>query len=125
MKKLFLILLSSFFVLACSNDNREEGLIIKTVENYYECLNKRDFKNLETIVSARMNKKIPYFKELGKNLVIYEKVKVENIELNGNTAFVEVECVDEFGNKIVCNWNLSKINEEWKMDIIDVSASEF
>ena len=32
---------------------------------------------------------------------------------------------DEFGNKIVCNWNLSKINEEWKMDIIDVSASEF
>ncbi len=124
MKKLLLILFVCVFVSACSSDNRDEELIEKTIENYYESLNKRDFKNLETIVSKRMSKKISYFKDLVKDLVVYKSVKVGNIVVEGNLALVEVEVVDEFGNKIESNWNLLKVNEEWKVDMIDVSASE-
>lgn len=125
MKKLLLILLACVFVSACSSGDRDEEMIEKTIENYYKSLNNRDFKTLETLVSKRMSKKISYFKDLANEVVVYKSVKVENVVLNGNLAIVEVECVDEFGNKIECNWNLLKINEEWKIDMIDVSASEF
>lgn len=124
MKKLLLILLVCVFVSACSKEDRDEELIEKTIENYYESLNKRDFKTLETLLSTRMNKKIAYSKDLLEELVVYKNVKVDNVVINGNLAFVEVECIDEFGNKIKCNWNLLKVNEEWKIDMIDVSASE-
>lgn len=124
MKKLLLILLVCVFVSACSKEDRDEELIEKTIENYYESLNKRDFKTLETLLSTRMNKKIAYSKDLLEELVVYKNVKVNNVVINGNLAFVEVECIDEFGNKIECNWNLLKVNEEWKIDMIDVSASE-
>ena len=56
MKKLLLILLICVFVSACSKEDRDEELIEKTIENYYESLNKRDFKTLETLLSTRMNK---------------------------------------------------------------------
>ncbi len=125
MKKLLLILLACVFVSACSSGDRDEEMIEKTIENYYKSLNNRDFKTLETLVSKRMSKKISYFKDLANEVVVYKSVKVENVVLNGNLAIVEVEVVDEFGNKIECNWNLLKINEEWKIDMIDVSASEF
>ena len=39
---------------------------------------------------------------------------VDRIE--GNIAVVEIECVDMFDNKIICNWNLIKIKDKWKLD---------
>ena len=91
MKKLLLILLVCVFVSACSKEDRDEELIEKTIENYYESLNKRDFKTLETLLSTRMNKKIAYSKDLLEELVVYKNVKVDNVVINGNLAFVEVE----------------------------------
>ena len=124
MKKLLLILLACIFVSACSGGDKDEVLIEKTIENYYESLNKRDFKTLETLVSERMNKKISYFKDLANELVVYKSVKVNNVIINGNLALVEVEVVDQFDNKIECNWSLFKVNQQWKIDMPHISASE-
>lgn len=124
MKKYLLILVFSVFVFSCSNVDREEENVRKTVKEFYNCLNNRDFVGLKACVSGRMNEGLVFLKGRRNDLVRYESCNVRNIVVNGNMAVVEVDCVDEFGNNIVCNWNLVKIDDVWRMDMFDVSNSE-
>ncbi len=114
MKRILVFLLFCFVLASCSTE-REQDVIQRNVQGFYKCLNNRDFESLKGYMSPRMQQKIVYFKTLNNDLVIYKSYKVKNVVVNGNTAVVDVECVDEFGNKFVCNWTLVKINDEWKI----------
>ena len=58
------------------------------------------------------------------NVLTVTALVEDDMELRRGIVDKALECIDEFGNKIECNWNLLKVNEEWKIDMIDVSASE-
>ncbi len=117
MKKILLIpLLLSMFIFSCSKNDREQEMIQETITGFYKSLNKRDFEKMTLFVSPRMEQKMSYFKNISEDMVVYKHYKVKNIVVNGNIAVVELECVDMFDNKIICNWNLIKIKDEWKLD---------
>lgn len=114
MKRVLVFLLFCIVLASCSNE-REQEVIQKNIHGFYKSLNNRDFESLKGYMSPQIQQKIAYFKSLNNDLVIYKSYKVKNVVVNGNTAVVDVECVDEFGNKFVCNWTLVKINGEWKI----------
>lgn len=124
MRNFFLISLIFILISSCSNYDNPQEMIEKTMNSFYKSLNKRDFETMKLYVSPIMQQKVSYFKNIGDELVVYKSFKVRNIELNGNLAVVELECVDEFDNKIICNWNLVKVDDEWKIDVFDFSSTE-
>lgn len=117
MKRFLILLFVSFFAFSCSQNEREQDKIQETINGFYKSLNKRDFEKMETFLSVRMKQKMAYFRNVAEEMVVYESYKVKNVVVNGNVAMVEVECVDMFDNKIFCEWNLVKINDDWKLDV--------
>lgn len=95
----------------------EQDLIQETINGFYRSLNKRDFEKMEFYLSPRMKQNMTYFKNMAEDMVEYKSYKIKNIVINTNVALAEVECVDMFDNKIVCNWNLIKIKNDWKLDV--------
>jgi hypothetical protein len=124
MKRVLILLFFSFLVSACSQKDKESVLVEKTMESFYKSMNKRDFETMKLYLSPRIKQKVAYFIKVGNELVVYKSFKTRHIEINGSLAEVEVECVDEFDNKIFCSWNLVKLEEEWKIDFFDFSSTE-
>lgn len=123
MKK-YLFVLLCFLCFACSEDRKEEKEVKATVENFYKCINNRDFKTMETIISPNMNGTLMIIKTLSSDLVSYKKYTIKDVVISGEKAKVNVECVDNFDNKINCLWDLVKINNLWKMNNFNFSYAE-
>ena len=99
MKRALILITFSMILFSCTKVNREEDIVKGIVSEFYQKWNKKEIDG-----------------KLRKDLVAYKSFDVKSVDINGNLAVVEVECVDEFGNKIVCNWNLLKIDREWRLD---------
>lgn len=99
MKRTLLLLFLSMVLFSCSNESRDEDVVKAIVSDFYQKWNEKEINE-----------------KLGGDLVVYESFNVREVDINGNFAVVEVECIDEFGNKVVCNWNLLKIDREWRLD---------
>lgn len=106
MKRLFVLMFLPLFVVACTQVDKEDDLVVEAIECFYDSLNKGEIKGFSNA------------------LLRYDVVEVSSVEVNGNVAMAEVVCDDEFGNRIVCNWNCLKTDGVWGVNVFDESFSD-
>lgn len=115
MKKLCLILLLIAFC-ACSSNREDEQLIEQVVLSFYKSIDKKDYKNLEELLSPNMRYELSELKNYSNEMTSYTSVNVSSINIVGEKAVVSVTATDEFGNTVMYSRNLIKINGKWFMN---------
>lgn len=122
MKKAISLLLISIFpflFLCCVKSEKEtdELQIKKTVDEFYQNLNSRDFTAIKTISTPRMEKFIDFIAAIGEDLVVYNKHEIVLIDIKANNAEVILRAEDSFGNIMDFKWDLIKVEQRWLLDM--------
>ena len=122
MKKAISLLLISmlpFLFLCCVKSEKEtdELQIKKTVDEFYQNLNSRDFTAIKTISTPRMEKFIDFIAAIGKDLVVYNNHEILSVEIKANNAEVILRAEDSFGNIMDFKWDLIKVEQRWLLDM--------
>lgn len=122
MKKTISLLLISllpllFFCCVKSEKETDELQIRKTVDEFYQNLNSRDFTAIKTISTPRMEKFIDFISAIGEDLVVYNNHEIVSIEIKANNAEVLLRAEDSFGNIMDFQWDLIKVEQRWLLDM--------
>ena len=124
MRKAIIMLVFIFVTVSCTKTDSDRKAIDTTLDSFYENINKRDFKSLNSICSPQMTKWLDFVKTFGDDIVIYKEWESKSVEIKGTKAIVTVVATDQFGNKTECVWKLSKSNEKWLIDVFDNSSAD-
>ncbi len=124
MKKILLLLFAVLILPNCSGVRQDEEAIKEVLELFYEGINERDFKTLTSITSPQMHKTLSIMEGLSDDLVIYGSYHVQSVNISGKRAFASVLSTDKFGNRTECVWNLTKSNDEWLIDVFNLSSAD-
>lgn len=122
MKKAISLLLISmlpllFFCCVKTEKETDELQIKKTVDEFYQNLNSRDFTAIKTISTPRMEKFIDFIAAIGKDLVVYNNHEILSVEIKANNAEVILRAEDSFGNIMDFKWDLIKVEQRWLLDM--------
>ncbi|MGP1515046.1 MAG: hypothetical protein ACTTJH_03710 [Bacteroidales bacterium] len=96
----------------------------KVIASFYNGLNDRDYKQLESLMTANMRVETQLIRDNINDFVLYEKINVKEISINTLTARVTVECTDEFANVVEQSWDLIKENNNWKINNFNSSKAQ-
>jgi hypothetical protein len=124
MRKAIIMLVFIFVTVSCTKTDSDRKAIDTTLDSFYENINKRDFKSLNSICSPQMTKWLDFVKTFGDDIVIYKEWESKSVEIKGTKAIVTVVATDQFGNKTECVWKLSKSNDKWLIDVFDNSSAD-
>ncbi len=113
-----------FATVSCTKTDSDREAIDTTLDSFYENINKRDFKSLNSICSPQMTKWLDFVKTFGDDIVIYKEWESKSVEIKGAKAIVTIVATDQFGNKTECVWKLIKTNEKWLIDVFDNSSAD-
>ncbi len=119
-KSMFIVLL----FLSCKSESNDEKAVRQVVNSFFQYVNQRDFKMLETICTNKMKKNVEQFKSFGDDLVQYRKFEIKSMNVTGNTASVNVKSTDQFDNEIESTWKLVKTKGSWKMDLFKTFVTD-
>lgn len=117
MKYFFKLTFIILLFLSCKSESNDEKAVKEVVNSFFQYVNQRDFKMLETICTVKMKKHVEQFKSFGDDLVKYKKFEIKSMNIVGNTASVNMINTDQFDNEIESTWKLVKTKGSWKMDL--------
>ena len=124
MRKYIYCLFCVLLLLSCSEKRVDEDAVAQTVESFYKFLNKRNFREVESLCSDNMSNTLKVLKDSREDIILYRKYTVKSVDISAETALVEVETVEEFGNDVDFEWELVKINDTWKINGYNFSHAE-
>lgn len=113
-----------FATVSCTKTDSDRKAIDTTLDSFYENINKRDFKSLNSICSPQMTKWLDFVKTFGDDIVIYKEWEIKSVEIKGTKAVAKVVAIDQFDNETECVWKLIKAKEDWLMDVFDNSTAD-
>ncbi len=122
-KTIILLLITTLFTFCTSSDD-DQAKIENVVTSFYKALNNGDYKEIGTLFSGDMKQDMRKIKDDIKNFVVFKKVDLKDVEINGLTAVATVECVDEFGNATEMTWDLIKQNNNWRLNNFNTSKAQ-
>lgn len=108
---------------SCSKDKADEDLIKVVLNDYYHCINNKDFKKIYSLVSPNMKTEIDNMKNISAEMVVFPSFNITDIDVNGERAKAIVSSTDEFGNTVSLVWNMIKVKGEWKVNNYNTSKA--
>lgn len=115
-----LVLAISISIFGCKSQKVEDENEIKTViTEFYTNLNDKNFTNINTISTKKMQRYVKHISSIGDDLVTYKTYEVKDIKIIGKNAEVQVDTEDIYGNKLAFIWTLTKDEESWKLDMFE------
>lgn len=124
MKYFFKLTFIILLFLSCKSESNDEKAVKEVVNSFFQYVNQRDFKMLETICTVKMKKHVEQFKSFGDDLVKYKKFEIRSMNIVGNTASVNMINTDQFDNEIESTWKLVKTKGSWKMDLFKTFVTD-
>lgn len=124
MKYFFKLTFIILLFLSCKSESNDEKAVKEVVNSFFQYVNQRDFKMLETICTVKMKKHVEQFKSFGDDLVKYKKFEIRSMNIMGNTASVNMINTDQFDNEIESTWKLVKTKGSWKMDLFKTFVTD-
>ena len=124
MKYFFKLTFIILLFLSCKSESNDEKAVKEVVNSFFQYVNQRDFKMLETICTVKMKKHVEQFKSFGDDLVKYKKFEIKSMNIVGNTASVNMINTDQFDNEIESTWKLVKTKGSWKMDLFKTFVTD-
>ncbi|HIW88230.1 MAG TPA: hypothetical protein IAC47_08200, partial [Candidatus Onthomorpha intestinigallinarum] len=95
MKYFFKLTFIILLFLSCKSESNDEKAVKEVVNSFFQYVNQRDFKMLETICTVKMKKHVEQFKSFGDDLVKYKKFEIKSMNIVGNTASVNMINTDQ------------------------------
>lgn len=124
MKYFFKLTFIILLFLSCKSESNDEKAVKEVINSFFQYVNQRDFKMLETICTVKMKKHVEQFKSFGDDLVKYKKFEIKSMNIVGNTASVNMINTDQFDNEIESTWKLVKTKGIWKMDLFKAFVTD-
>lgn len=124
MKYFFKLTFIILLFMSCKSESNDEKAVKEVVNSFFQYVNQRDFKMLETICTVKMKKHVEQFKSFGDDLVKYKKFEIKSMNIVGNTASVNMINTDQFDNEIESTWKLVKTKGSWKMDLFKTFVTD-
>ncbi len=122
-KTIIVLLITTLFI-SCASSDDDQAKIENVVTSFYKALNNGDYKEIGTLFSGDMKQDMRKIKDDIKNFVVFKKIDLKDVEINGLTAVATVECVDEFGNATEMTWDLIKQNNNWRLNNFNTSKAQ-
>lgn len=113
-----------FIFCSCSSVENDETEIETVLIKFYKSLNKKDFKQAESLCSKNMQEYMTVLKKNMKDIVEYKKVSLRSINIDAYSAVATVECTDVFSNTVEMQWNFIKQSNKWKLNNCNTTKAQ-
>ncbi|MCK9162798.1 MAG: hypothetical protein WCR29_05845 [Bacteroidales bacterium] len=122
-KNILAILILPFFLASCHKDDKNAE-VNKVVEDFYVYLNEKNLDKIKEISTNRADRYFEFVFTLGKDMVTIDSINIIQTIIEGNSANIDVETFDNYGNTMIYHWYLIKVKEKWKINKLDGYKAE-
>ncbi|MFA7082431.1 MAG: hypothetical protein WC135_07450 [Bacteroidales bacterium] len=122
-KYAFALIILPLFIASCNRDHEKEE-VNKLVESFYIYLNEKNLDKIQEISTNRADKYFEFIFSLGDNLVQIDSINIIETLVEENTANVDVEIFDVYGNAMIYHWYLIKVKDVWKINKLEGYKAE-